>query len=474
MTETRANAPVRGRWWLPLLVAGIGSFVSATGFGAAGLALPRIAEVFRIDLAVAQWVPLLQNLVMTSALLPAGWLADRIGTRRIFTVGTLLYAAGSLASAVAPDFLFLLAARAVVILGTSMATATSPAITIAVVPAERRGQALGWTVTFTYVGLAVGPALAGIAMALGDWPAAFWFVVPFALGVAAAAGRWLPADVGAQGNRRFDALGAILLTVAVGALLLALTQGSGWGWGSPAVLGLVAAGVAASAGFVARELRVADPLLDLRLFRSRVFASANASAILLYLGGWVPPFLMPFFLIDGQGVGPAQAGLLLSLIPLTTMVTAPVAGMLTDRWGSTGLTACGVGLVAAGLGLLGALAPTAPALDVAWRLVIVGIGIGLFTTPNNAAALVAVPERSRGTAAALAGATRNIGMALGVALAGTVYVEVSRLTAPADAPFVAIRWAFWAVAAVTASGVAVSLLRGRHAHAGRDAAGSSR
>jgi MFS family permease len=170
---------------------------------------------------------------------------------------------------------------------------------------------------------------------------------------------------------------------------------------------------------------------------------------------------MPFFLIDGQGVGSAQAGLMLSVIPLVTMIAAPVAGTLADRWGSTGLTASGMALVALGLALLGALTPTAEGWDVVWRLAIVGAGIGLFTTPNNAAALSAVPEGSRGTAAALAGATRNIGMAFGVALAGTVYVEVSRRAGPDAIPFVPIAWAFWVVAGVTASGVLVALLRGR-------------
>lgn len=458
-----ADAAPPRRWWLPLLIAGLGSFVSATGFGAAGLALPRLAEAFRVDLSVAQWVPLLQNVIMTSALLPAGWLADRVGTRRVFTVGTLCSAAGSLASAVAPDFVLLLGARAVVIIGTALATATSPAITVSVVPAERRGQALGWTVTFTYVGLALGPTLAGVAMAIGDWPAAFWFVVPFTLGVAAAAARWLPADRPAPAaNGRFDALGAALLTAAVGALLLALTQRPIWGWLSAPVLGLVVGGGAATVGFLVRELRVDAPLLDLRLFRSRMFASANASAVFLYLGGWVPPFLMPFFLIDGQGVSPAQAGLVLSVIPLTTMVTAPAAGTLADRWGSRGLTALGIGLVTAGLVALGALAPDASLADSGWRLAVIGIGVGLFTTPNNAAALGAVPANSRATAAALSGATRNIGMAIGVALAGTVYTEVVQLADATEARFSAIRWAFLVVAAVTAVGVIVSLLRGRN------------
>ncbi|MCS6803116.1 MAG: MFS transporter [Chloroflexota bacterium] len=465
-TETQASAAgtaLSPRWWLPLLIAGVGSFVSAIGFGAAGLALPRIAETFQVDLVVAQWVPLLQNVVMTSALLPAGWLADRIGNRRAFAMGTLCYAAGSLASALAPNFVLLLGARVVVIIGTALATATSPAITVSVVPPTRRGQALGWTVTFTYVGLAVGPALGGIAMTFGDWPAAFWFVVPFALAVAVAAARWLPGNAPHRTDRsRFDTLGALLLTAASGALLLAFTQGPVWGWTSLGVAGLIGAGVAAAAGFIVRELQVEAPLLDLRLFRSRVFASANASAVFLYLGGWVPPFLMPFFLIDGQGVGAAQAGLLLSIIPLTTMVSAPAAGTLADRWGSRGLTATGVGLVTAGLAALGAAAPEASPVDLAWRLALVGVGIGLFTTPNNAAALSAVPERSRATAAALAGATRNIGMAVGVALAGTVYAEATRLTGGAEEPFLAIRWAFWAVAGVTAIGIAVSLLRGRH------------
>ncbi|MFN8532937.1 MAG: DHA2 family efflux MFS transporter permease subunit [Dehalococcoidia bacterium] len=463
--QTRERAAAR-RWWLPLLVASVGSFVSATGFGAAGLALPRITEQFAIDLTVAQWVPLLQNLVMTATLLPAGWLADRVGTRRIFIAGTILYAVGSFASAISPTFLVLLAMRGVVIVGTAMATATSPAITIGVVPPERRGQALGWTVTFTYVGLALGPSLAGIAMAIGDWPAAFGFIVPFALLVAVAAWRWLPADVGVTPTARaFDALGAVLLTVAITGLLLALTQGPAWGWTSPAILSVAGTGLVASAVFVVHELRTAEPLLDLRLFQSRVFASANVSSILLYLGGWTPPFLMPFFLIDGQGLGPAQAGLLLSVLPLATMVTAPPAGVLTDRWGSTGLAVTGMGLVAGGLFLLGGLSADASGLDVAWRLAIIGLGIGLFTTPNNTAALSSVPENQRATASALTGAVRNVGMAVGVALAGTTYAEVLARTVPTLGPdaarLEAFRWAFWVVASVTACGVVTTLLRGR-------------
>jgi len=205
---------------------------------------------------------------------------------------------------------------------------------------------------------------------------------------------------------------------------VALDQGHAWGWTAAATLALFAAAAGLLGGFVAVERRRPSPMLDLTLFRSRVFSSTTVSALLNYACVYAVLFVVPFLLVQGRGLDTRQAGLVLTAQPLVMAVVAPVSGALSDRIGSRLLASLGMLLLAAGLLLLAALAPSASLGALAAALGLVGLGVGTFVSPNNSALMGAAPRNRQGIASGVLATARNVGMVLGVGLAGAVFTTV--------------------------------------------------
>lgn len=462
MIERTAVRPRAARVSRPLAAQAIGSLVTGLAFSTASIALPRIAADFALDIATVAWIPLVQSILMPGLLLPFGWLGDRAGLRRVFLWGTLIFAAGSLLSALSPAFVPLLLTRIVTTVGAAMTTAVGGAMLFNVLPADQRGQALGTSATFHYVGLAIGPAVGGLALAVWDWPGAFALAVPLLLGVAWLVWRWIPVRAAAAEPRAFDWPGSVFISLALGGLLFALTRGADWGWTSPAVIGLAMLGLAAAIAFVVRQTMASAPLLDLRLLRDPVVAASSLSVTFAFLGAWTPPFLLPFLLVDVRALSAAEAGVLLGVMPAATMLVAPLAGALADRTSPRLLTVVGTSGVSSGLLLIGVVPPDGPLLLTGAGLLLIGVGIGLFSTPNNVAILNRVPADQRGTVSAFVGTMRTIGIGGSVAVAGAIYAGRIATLSPSldatDARATAIGATFVAVAAISAMAIVSSAL----------------
>jgi MFS family permease len=216
-------------------------------------------------------------------------------------------------------------------------------------------------------------------------------------------------------------LGAGVYVLGLALVLLGLNQGHAWGWSSMPVLGCLLGGAALLATWVIVELRVPSPMLDLRLFTRRTFSAPVVSALLSYGASISTSFLLPFALIQGRGLSPAQAGLILTSQPIVMAVTASISGSLSDRIGSRAPATIGMAVLASGLFLLSRVDLTTPIVMIVGMLLLTGLGIGLFTSPNNSAVLGAVPSQRRGVANGILGTARTLGMLLGIALAGAVY-----------------------------------------------------
>jgi predicted MFS family arabinose efflux permease len=225
-------------------------------------------------------------------------------------------------------------------------------------------------------------------------------------------------------RERFDLPGAALFTTGLVALLIALNQGHDLGWTSPAILALFVAALVLLASFLAVERRSASPMLDLSLFRSRVLSAATASALLNYVCTYAVLFVMPFLLIQGRGLNTQQAGLVLTAQPIVMAIVAPLAGSLSDRIGSRILATSGMFVLALGLVLLGSLAAHGSTATLVGALAVIGVGIGLFTTPNNSALMGAAPRHRQGIASGVLASARNVGMVLGVGVAGAVFTTI--------------------------------------------------
>lgn len=457
------------KWWV-LLAIGVGSFMTALDGSVANIVLPVLSGTFKTDVATVEWVVTVYLLVVSGLLLSFGRLGDMRGHKLVYVLGFVIFVIGSALCGLAPTAMVLIICRAVQALGGAMLLANAPAILTKSFPATQRGQALGLQSTMTYLGLTVGPSLGGWLTSQFSWRAVFYINVPVGLLALWLSLRFILGDSAAESTERFDAAGAFAFMAGLVALLLGLNQGQAWGWASIPILALLASAVILLGVFLFIEQRVASPMLDLNLFRARVFSASTASAVFNYICLYTVLFLLPFYLIDARGLDPAQAGLVLTAQPIIMAIAAPISGTLSDRIGARLLSTSGMAIIAAGLFLLSRLGPQAPLGNVALGLAVVGLGTGMFVSPNTSALLGAAPLHRRGIASGILATARNVGMVLGVGLAGAVFTTVQARGQALGSPtatFDGIHMGFLVAVGVAIVGALTSAVRGRAVESGK-------
>lgn len=447
--------------WLVLAAVGIGTYMSALDGSVVSTVLPVISADFKTDVATIEWVVTTYLLVVSALLLTVGRLGDLRGNKTTYVAGFSVFVLGSALCGFAPSPIQLSLFRGLQAVGAAMLFANSPAILTRNFPAAQRGQALGLQGAMTYLGLTTGPILGGWLAERFGWHSVFFINVPVGLLATALAILVIPRDDPAGSTERFDIVGAVLFAVGLMAMLFALDQGQIFGWGSPLILGAFVLSLLMLTLFVRLESGLRSPMLDLSLFRDRLFTIATVTPILNYVCVYSVLFLMPWYLIGGMGLPASQAGLVLISQPLVMAITAPFSGALSDRLGSRFLTALGMAIFAAGLVALSRLALTSPIEQVVAGLALCGLGTGLFVSPNNSALMGAAPRSKQGVAAGILALARNVGMALGIGFAGAVFNSHLGAAGPAQ-PLVLVQ-AFDAslvfAAGVAALGAAVCFAR---------------
>jgi len=402
-----------------LVAVGVSTLMSALDGSIVNTLLPTLGRALGVDVAAIEWVVTVYLLVVSGLLLAAGRLGDLRGHKNVFVTGYAGFTVSSGLCALAPSLGWLVTARAFQALSAAMLYANAPAILSASFPPEQRGRALGLQAVMTYLGLAMGPPIGGLLSTHLGWPSVFLVNLPVG-----AVGCWLAVraiarDRPAEAPPRFDLLGAVLFFLGLLALLLALDEGHAWGWTSPRILGLAAASAALLASFVAVERRRPEPMLDLTLFSRPLFPISVWTAMLTYVAQFAVLFLLPYYL-SFRGLSPTGAGLVLTSQPVVMMATAPVAGALSDRVGTRIPIVSGLAALACGLAILSTLGPSSALSTVIAGMVVLGLGLGLFVAPNNSQLLGAAPPNRRGIASGVLAAARNVGMVLGVGLAGAI------------------------------------------------------
>ncbi len=451
------------KWWV-LLAIGVGTFMSALDGSVVNTILPVINDAFHSHVATVEWVVTIYLLVVSGLLLSFGRLGDLRGHKSVYVSGFVIFVLGSALSGLAWSAEVLIAFRAGQALGAAMLLANSPAILTGNFPAAQRGQALGLQATMTYLGLTVGPSLGGWLTSLYSWRAVFYINVPVGLLALLLSLRFIPRDAVAEHTERFDLAGAITFMAGLVALLMALNQGYEWGWTSPVILALLAVAVVILGVFLMIERRVASPMLDLSLFQRRLFSAATGSAVFNYVCLYTVLFLLPFYLIQGRGLDPAQAGLLLTAQPLIMAVAAPISGTLSDRMGSRLLSTLGMAILALGLFLLSRIGLQSPLAQVAASLAVVGLGTGVFIAPNTSALMGSAPRHRQGIASGILATARNVGMVLGVGLAGAIFTTVQSQGQPGGATeslIAAVKAGFLVAAMLAILGILTSAIRGK-------------
>lgn len=336
-----------------------------------------------------------------------------------------------------------------------MLASNSPAIITGNFSADQRGRAFGLASTMTYLGLTVGPSLGGWLTQAFGWRSVFYINVPVGGLAIALSLIFIPRDTPVEHGKRFDLPGALVFMLGLTALLLGLNQGAELGWTSFPVIGLLAAAVLLLGIFIVIERRSPEPMLDLSLFRIPLFSTSTASAVLNYICVYSITFLMPFYLIQGRGLNPAQAGLLLTAQPILMAIAAPISGALSDRFGSRGPGMLGMSILSGGLFLLSRIHSGTELWFIVIALILAGIGTGTFISPNTSALMGAAPRARQGIASGVQATARNFGMVLGIGLAGAILTtHLAQNTV--NALYQGIDMGFLAAAGVALLGVAMS------------------
>lgn len=411
------------------------------------VALPAIGKDFRASVSGLQWTIDAYLLVLASLLMLSGSVADRVGRRRVFQIGLAIFTLGSLACSLAPSLGWLIAFRAFQAIGGSMLNPVAMSIiTNVFTDPKERAQAIGiWGSVFG-MSMALGPVIGGVLIDSVGWRGVFWVNIPVGIAAIILTAARVPESKAARA-RRLDPVGQVLVIVLLGALSYGIIEGPAYGWGAARILACFAIAIATLAAFVWYEPRCAEPLVDLRFFRSLPFSGAAAMAIsaMLTLGGFL--FLMTIYLQDVRGYRALTAGLFLLPMAVTMAASAPLAGRVIGARGGPRipLVIAGAGLTAAGL-LLTGLTDSSSAWYILASDLVFGIGLGWVNAPITNSAVSGMPRSQAGVAAGIASTSRQIGTSLGVAVMGSVLA--ANLHGPMAAGFAAAtRPGWWIVVA---------------------------
>ncbi len=448
-----------------LWIVAAGTLLSALSSSAVNLALPDIGREFGASLENTRWIVQGYLLAVGILLLAAGRLSDMLGHGRVYLGGFLLLGFASLACGLSNGLTQLVALRVAQGISGALIMSAGPALVTTAIRPGARGRSLGLLSTATYVGLTIGPTLGGSLVSTLGWRWIFLMNVPVCLGISLIGIRHLMRRAGGR-RAPFDLPGFLLLMAGLPALLLGLSKAASWGLLSGRTLGLVLGGVLVLALFARFQRGRDNALLDLDLFRSRLFTGSALSALCNYVALFCVLLLLPFYLVEGQGRNPAQAGMILSIQPLVMALIASPAGWLSDRFGTRLLTVSGMVVLASGLFALSLIGPDASIGDVMLRLGVIGLGTGIFISPNSSALMGSAPRRRQGTAGALLAEARVLGMLLGVVL-GTAVFEAAggrtgRVWVPGD--FEAMSLALKTGASIALLGAVAAGLKGESAH----------
>jgi len=412
--------------WAVLGIVAIGVFMATLDASIVNISLPKISLSFHVPLSgTVEWVVIGYLIVIASILLTLGRLADMVGRKLIWVWGLAIFTFSSALCGAAPSLLSLVAFRALQGVGGAMIMAISPAMVTHAFPSTERGRALGIIAAIVAIGTSAGPTVGGIITQAFTWRWIFYINVPIGIIGISATLRVLKENIHRSGaEQHFDFIGAILLSAGLTCLMLGVSFGQELGWHSIMILGLFAAAVVLLAVFMAVEKHVDQPIVDLSLFRNRLFSSALVSSFLSFLALFAVMFLMPFYLEELLSFPPLQAGLVLTAVPLTISLVAPLSGWLSDRFGSQALSSTGLAIGSIGLWFLSNLTPRASIFDIVWPLVVTGFGQALFQSPNNNAIMGSVPLNRLGIAAGFLATVRVLGQGFSVALTGAIFTSL--------------------------------------------------
>jgi EmrB/QacA subfamily drug resistance transporter len=469
------------KWWA-LSCTSLGMLLVATNSGTLVIALPDLERALGTSLLELVWVILAYMIASTVLVLSAGRLSDLFGRKTAFVAGFVFFAAASLGAGFSADGTQLILWRIVQGIGGAFIFANGPALVTDAFPKEELGLAMGTNTMVAAVGLVLGPVLGGALVAI-SWQWVFWFNVPLALAGAAWSALVLRELARRDTVRGFDLAGTVTFVLGLTGLVYGISRGGISGWEDSLVIGSLAAATVLLPLFVLIEHRGRAPMLDLTIFRNRMFAAATGAAFINGLSRFALLFVFVFYFQGAQGDDPITAGIKLAPMALGMLVASPLAGVWADRHGSRALAALGMLVSAVALALMTTLQADSPYWQSMLWLALVGIGSGMFNSPNTAAVMGTVPVQRRGIAAGARTMLQNTGAVISIAFVLAIVTAAvpkpvlfkifSGLAAGLSSaqldPFIHnMHTALWVLAATSVVGAGVSLLRPKHRRASEE------
>ena len=463
------------KWWA-LSCTSLGMLLATINSGTLIIALPDLERSLHTSLLELVWVILVYMIASTVLVLSAGRLSDQFGRKQAYIGGFVLFALASLGAGFSGSGTELILWRIAQGIGGSFLFANAAAIVTDAFPREQLGLAMGTNTMVAAIGLVIGPVLGG-ALVLISWHWVFWFNVPFALGGSLWAWLILHEVTGRSEDRSFDAIGTITFLIGLTGLVYGISKGGLSGWSNTGVIVSLAAAAIFLPGFVLIESRVKSPMLDLSIFKNRLFAAASLAAFTNGLARFALMFVFVFYFQGVQGNSPILAGLKLAPLAIGMLIASPLAGIWADRRGSRGMAVAGMLVQAAGLALMTTLQRDTAYLAPGVYMFIVGVGSGMFNSPNTAAMMGTVPPHRRGIAAGARVLVQNTGAVISIAFVLAVVTSsvpksvlfavfsglANHITNAQLVPFMSnMHTALWCLAGISLLGAAISAARPSH------------
>jgi EmrB/QacA subfamily drug resistance transporter len=402
-------------------------FMSALDGTIVNIALPTISTDFNLSSSTVSWVATIYLLVLAGCVLIFGKLADRVGFKKIFLVGFMIFTLGSFSCAVLPDllnsFYVLVGSRVFQAIGGAMITAIAPAMVTAFIPLSLKGKAMGVIMTAAALGTAIGPTIGGVLTQYLSWHWIFFINVPVGIIAVLLGAKVIPMNTPVEKSTGFDKTGALLIFTGLAALLFAVSEGMSLGWTTPVILGALTLAILTLGYFVWHELRMTDPLLELRLFKNKNFLLTNLIMALVFFSFAGINYLLPFYLQYVKGYGVSDSGLILTALSVAMMVAGILAGMLYNRVGGRKLCIAAGILLVIGYFMMTLLRINTPTGFVILTLLVLGFSLGLMITPASNMIMNSVGKQYQGMVSSLTSLERFAPLTLGIAFANLVFMQ---------------------------------------------------
>ncbi|EQG26938.1 MFS transporter [Clostridioides difficile] len=441
--------------WIVLIIICIGVFMSTLDGSILNIANPTIAADFKINMSQIQWVVTAYMLVVTATMLFFGKLGDKVGSNRLYTLGFFIFTIGSFLCSMSNNLSTLISSRIFQAVGASILMATGLGIVSNAFPANEKGKAIGITGAVVGIGNMSGPVIGGIILEHFGWPSIFIINIPIGIIAVFLGIKFLPKPVLDEQNKSFDIPGLLLFASCTTLILLAMNEKGN----TRLYLGITALIIFLLLAL--REVKFEQSFIDLPLFKNRNFTVGNIIGVACYFPQMAVSFLLPFYLEQLKNLSPMMAGYVMTVHPLIMVLIAPIAGSLSDKHGAKNILTASFSFMTISLVGMALLKADSLLYLLIVCLVIFGLGLGAFSSPNNSSILADVPPQKQGYGGSFLATIRNLSFALGTAFFSSFFAQSltynQKFKSHTSAYVIASNQSYWIAASVCFIGLILTV-----------------